>query len=80
MARTESGKHGHWLSTDHLQAWCLTDVDTVPLCARERTPIRAGEKREVCMDQLLQSWNTEKSVVCSLGKLDFRKSSDGILV
>lgn len=79
MARTERRKHGHWLSTDHLQAWCLTDVDTVPLCARERTPIRAGE-REVCMDQLLQSWNTEKSVVCSLGKLDFRKSSDGILV
>lgn len=79
MARTERGKHGRWLSTDHLQACCLTDVDIVPLCARERTPIRAGE-REVCMDQLLQSWNTEKSVVCSLGKLDFRKSSDEILV
>lgn len=59
MARTERGKHGQWLSTDHLQAWYLTGVDIVPFCARERTPVRAGE-REVCMDQLLQSWNIER--------------------
>lgn len=58
MARTERGKHGHWLS--------IRSSASLVFNRCWQTPVRAGE-REVCVDQLLQSWNAEKFVIAPSG-------------